>query len=49
MLSVREDVIGEDFKEVFVKQAGDAIFAEMCKEPNVTNYHHIQKFQKGGC
>ena len=41
-----DDIDGQDFKEIWVKQIVDArnsIFSEMCKELNITSHHHIQE------
>ena len=41
-----DDMVGYGYKEMYLKQivgARDAIFAEMCKELNTTNHHHIQR------
>ena len=46
IVDVMDDVMGNGYKELYMRQiadARDAIFAEMCKELNITNHHHIQR------
>ena len=40
-----DDVVGEPFKELYVRQiitARDSIFDEMCAELKIENHHHVQ-------
>ena len=40
-----DDILGTDFKELYVRQiiaARDSVFGEMCKELNITDHHNIQ-------